>query len=152
MAVQGALWCLAALCGTPGALYPAGATTGGGVAAIRQCASRDAGAGDLRASDFGDHPPPSRICHPLDGRKEIRRFQKKSKDKISRNLEPRSMSAFGGKADVIQGVAECPLIAKRRSSPGSKSGIIEGSNRPKAAPSAPRLPFSSLSADIASTR
>jgi len=22
------------------------------------------------------------------------------------------MSAFGGKADVIQGVAECPLIAK----------------------------------------
>ena len=63
----------------------------------------------VRASDFGDHPPPSCICYPLDGRKEIRKFQKKSKEQIGRNLEPQSMSAFGGKADVIQGVAECPL-------------------------------------------
>ncbi len=29
-----------------------------------------------------------------------------------RSVDPRWMSAFGGKADVIQGVTECPLIAK----------------------------------------
>ncbi len=28
-----------------------------------------------------------------------------------RSVDPRWMSAFGGKADVIQGVTECPLIA-----------------------------------------
>ncbi len=73
--------------------------------------SRDTGAGDrMRERLWG--PPPA-LVHLLPSRWPQRNstILKKSKVKIGRNLETRSMSAFGGKADVNQGVVKCPLIA-----------------------------------------
>ena len=66
----GQSWPCRVHCGTPGALW----CSAGPLRRSRRShgdlgasvVSRDAGAGDLCASDFGDHPPPSCIRYPLD--------------------------------------------------------------------------------------
>ena len=60
----GALWCSAAHYGAQGALTAI-------LGLLHFHASRDAAWVIVCASDFGDYPPPSCVCYPLDGPKEI---------------------------------------------------------------------------------